>query len=70
VLVALTVTPHVLDPRPRYTVSPLEISAVTGLPAAADDPIRLATPEAGRAFENTDDWLLTRRLPTDEQGAS
>ncbi len=69
VLVALTVTPHVLDPRPRYTVSPLEISAVTGLPAAADDPIRLATPEAGRAFENTDDWLLTRRLPTDEQGA-
>ena len=70
VLVALTVTPHVLDPRPRYTVSPLEITAVTGIPAGADDPIRAATPEAGRAFENTDDWLLTRRPFIDEQGAS
>jgi hypothetical protein len=29
----------------------------------------MATPEAGRAFENTDDWLLTRRLHTAEQGA-
>ena len=58
VLVALTVTPHVLDPRPEYTVSPLEITAVAGVAAGADDPIRTATPEAQRAFENTDDWLL------------
>ncbi len=69
VLVALTVTPHVLDPRTEYTVSPLEITAVTGVPAGADDPIRTATPEAQRAFENTDDWLLTRRGHAGEAGA-
>ena len=59
VLVALTVTPHVLDPRADYLVSPLEISATAGAPAMIDDAIRLATPESLRAFENTDDWLLT-----------
>ena len=69
VLVALTVTPHVLDPRTEYTVSPLEVTAVTGVAAGADDPIRTATPEAQRAFENTDDWLLTRRGHADERGA-
>ena len=67
VLVALTVTPHVLDPRTEYTVSPLEITAITGVPAEADDPIRTATPEAQRAFENTDDWLLTRLGHADER---
>lgn len=60
VLVALTVTPHVLDPRPDYTVTPLEIVARAGEPAAPDDPIRNSTPEAKRAFENTEDWILTR----------
>ncbi len=57
VLVALTVTPHVLDPRPAYTVGPLRIEAWPGDPTPADDPIRLATPEGLRAFENTEDWL-------------
>lgn len=59
VLVALTVTPHVLDPRPDYRVGPLEITAVAGPPTTSDDPIRNSTPEAQRAFENNDDWLLT-----------
>jgi len=58
VLVALTVTPHVLDPRTDYIVTPLEIEAVRGEPASNDDAIRTATPESIRAFENTDDWLL------------
>ena len=40
VLVALTVTPHVLDPRPDYTVSPLEITAV----ARATPPRRRPDP--------------------------
>jgi urea carboxylase-associated protein 2 len=62
VLVALTVTPHVLDPRPDYTVTPLEITARAGDPTPTDDPIRNATPEARRAFENVDDWYLTRNL--------
>ncbi len=60
VLVALTVTPHVLDPRPEYTVSPLDIVARRGDVAGPDDTIRRSTPEAGRAFENTDDWFRTR----------
>lgn len=60
VLVALTVTPHVLDPRDDYVVSPLEITARVGEPAAAEDPVRVSTPEAQRAFENTEDWYRTR----------
>ena len=60
VLVALAVTPHVLDPRADYLVSPLEITACAGEPAAIDDPVRVSTPEAERAFENTEDWYRTR----------
>lgn len=59
VLVAITVTPHVLDPRPVYTVSPLEITARVGEPTLFDDPIRTSTPESQRAFENTEDWYRT-----------
>lgn len=64
VLVALTVTPHVLDPRPDYVVTPLDVTAIFGPPTPADDPIRTATPEGLRAFENTEDWLLTRAPET------
>lgn len=60
VLVALTVTPHVLDPRTDYIVSPLEITARIGAPTAEDDPIRTATPESQRAYENAEDWFRTR----------
>lgn len=62
VLVCLTVTPHVLDPRPDYTATPLQITAWKGDPAGVEDPVRLATPEGRRAFENVDDWFLTREL--------
>jgi urea carboxylase-associated protein 2 len=64
VLVALTVTPHVLDPRPDYVVTPLDITARAGEPAGFDDPIRVSTPEARRAFENSEDWFLTRHDTT------
>ena len=57
VLVAMTVTPHVLDPRDAYTVTPLDVSAWRGEPTPPDDPIRTASPEGHRAFENTEDWL-------------
>lgn len=60
VLVAMTVTPHVLDPRPDYVVSPVEVTARAGEPAAVDDPVRVSTPEAQRAFENAEDWFRTR----------
>lgn len=59
VLVAMTVTPHVLDPRPAYTVTPLGVTAWRGAVTAADDPVRLSTPERTRAFENTEDWYLS-----------
>jgi urea carboxylase-associated protein 2 len=55
VLVALTNTPHVLDPRPKYTATPVRLLAWKGPRTAADDPIRLSTPERLRAFESVED---------------
>ena len=54
-IVALANCPHVLDPRDAYTVTPLRATAWRGAPAAADDPLRAATPEGLRAFLNTED---------------
>ena len=54
-IVVLANCAHVLDPRPRYTVTPVRATAWRGAPAAADDPIRTATPEGLRAFLNTED---------------
>lgn len=56
VLVVLANCPHVLDPRPGYTVTPLRVTAWRGEPAAPDDPIRNATPEGLRAFLNVEDY--------------
>jgi hypothetical protein len=57
VLVVLANTPHVLDPRPAYTATPLRLTAWRGAPAAADDAVRNASPEAQRAFLNVDDYF-------------
>lgn len=46
--------PHVLDPRPDYTVTPLRVSAWRGPATPLDDPIRNATPEGLRAFQNVE----------------
>lgn len=54
-IVVLANCPHVLDPRPTYSVTALRATAWRGAPAALDDPIRAATPEAARALLNTDD---------------
>jgi len=56
VLVVLANCPHVLDPRPAYTVTPVRVTAWRGEPAALDDPIRNATPEGLRAFLNVEDY--------------
>lgn len=48
--------PHILDPRPAYTVTPVRIRGWRGPIAAADDAIRIATPEGERAFLNTQDY--------------
>jgi uncharacterized protein YcgI (DUF1989 family) len=49
---------HVLDPRPDAPVGMVRVLAHRGQPAADDDPVRNATPENQRAFENTDDYFL------------
>lgn len=55
VLVAFADCPHVLDPRPAYTVTPVRIAAWRGPVTPQDDAIRNATPEGQRAFLNVED---------------
>lgn len=56
VIVVIANCPHVLDPRPEWTVTPLRASAWRGPVTATDDPVRTATPEGLRAFQNVDDY--------------
>ena len=58
VLLVVANTPHVLDPRTTYTASPLRVLAWRGEVTPADDPARGASPEALRAFQNTEDYFL------------
>lgn len=57
VLVVLANTPHVLDPRVEYVCSPVRLLAWRGPVTAADDAIRLSSPERLRAFEAVEDSL-------------
>jgi uncharacterized protein len=59
VIVAVANTPHVLDPRPTYTVSPLRITAWSDRPTTRDDNAWHATPEGERAFLQTEEFVLT-----------
>jgi urea carboxylase-associated protein 2 len=54
-IVVLANCPHILDPRPDFSVAPLRVTAWRGEPAADDDAIRTAIPEGLRAFLNTED---------------
>lgn len=54
VIVSIVNVAHPLDPGPAYTSGPLRVTAWRGEPAAPDDPIRTATPEAERAYANTE----------------
>lgn len=56
VIVVLANCPHVRDSRAEYAVTPLRATAWRGPVTPADDPIRLATPEGLRAFENVEDY--------------
>jgi urea carboxylase-associated protein 2 len=56
-IVVLANCPHVLDPRPDYTVTPVRALAWRGPETPADDPIRNATPEGRRAFLNVEEDL-------------
>jgi urea carboxylase-associated protein 2 len=57
VIVVLANCPHVLDPRPGYAVTPARVLAWRGEPTPPDDPIRNATPEGLRAFQNVEEDL-------------
>lgn len=56
VIVVIANVPHVLDPRPDYSVTPLRVTAWRGTPTTVADPIRNATPEGQRAFLNVEDY--------------
>lgn len=56
VIVVIANCPHVLDPRPEWSVTPLRATAWRGPVTAADDAVRNATPEGLRAFQNTEDY--------------
>jgi len=55
-IVVLANCPHVLDPRHEWTVTALRATAWKDAVAAPDDPIRTSSPEALRAFLNTEDY--------------
>lgn len=61
-VVVIANVPHPLDPRPQYACSTLEVLAWSGPATPAADPIRTASPEAERAFLNTDDYLTARGI--------
>ncbi len=57
VIVVIANCPHVLDPRADWTVTPLRATAWRGAATDEADPVRTATPEGLRAFENTEDYF-------------
>jgi urea carboxylase-associated protein 2 len=57
VLVMIANCPHVLDPRPAYTVAPVRVTAWRGAVTEQSDAIRLATPEGLRAYENVEAYF-------------
>lgn len=56
VIIVIANCPHVIDPRDDWSVTPLRATAWRGEPTPQDDPIRTATPEGLRAFENVEDY--------------
>ena len=56
-IVVLANCPHVLDPRPQYTVTPLRATAWRGPITQVADPARVATLESERAFLNTEEYF-------------
>ena len=57
VIVVIANCPHVLDPREDWTVTPLRATAWHGAVTPEEDPVRTATPEGLRAFQNVEDYF-------------
>ena len=62
VLIAISATPHVLDPSPTWNPGPVHVAVYRGDPVdPAKDSCRNRSEVAGRAFDSTDDyWNQTR----------
>ena len=58
VIVLLSNTPHPLDDRPVYSVSPIRVTAYRSTSTPSANAIRTSSPERQRAFENTDELFL------------
>lgn len=56
-IVVLANCPHILDPRPDYSVTLLRATAWAAAVTPEADPIRNATPEGRRAFLNVEDYF-------------
>jgi urea carboxylase-associated protein 2 len=56
VLVAISATPHVLDPAPAYAPGALDVTVTSPREPEPDDRCRTFSDEARRGFENTDDY--------------
>jgi len=56
VIVVIANCPHVRDPRPEWHSTPLRLTAWRGPVTPETDPVRNATPEATRAFLNSEDY--------------
>jgi urea carboxylase-associated protein 2 len=56
VIVVIANCPHVMDPRPEWTVTPLRATAWRGPVTPEDDAIRNATLEGRRAYLNVEDY--------------
>ena len=56
-IVVLANCPHVLDPRPRYAVTPVRASAWRGQITPDDDAVRTTSPESERAFLNVEEYF-------------
>jgi len=61
-IVLVANVPHVLDPRPDYTVTPLRITAWRGAATGEDESRWSSTPERERAFLNTADYAAARGI--------
>lgn len=61
-IVLIVNVPHPLDPRPEYTVGPLRVLAWRAEASTPDSPVWTISPEVGRAFRNTADYLTARGI--------
>ncbi len=57
-LATVVAVAHPVDPRPDHHATRLRVTAWRGTPAAADDPARNTSPEAERAYLNTEQAVL------------